>query len=114
MKKADQDIHLTLNFFYRMNSIKSCYTFSDIRSNVLFCGLLLAFIMLVIPMSTTEASPEDKRGAFVGMRGKKDPNFYDLYGYGDYGPSGGQVCEITIHTYCACGKRAGIVWRAVR
>ena len=88
-----------------MNSIKSCYIFSDIRSNVLFCGLLLAFIMLVIPMSTTEASPEDKRGAFVGMRGKKDPNFYDLYGYGDYGPSGGQVCEIVI-IISQCVRRA--------
>ena len=69
--------------------------------------------MLVIPMSTTEASPEDKRGAFVGMRGKKDPNFYDLYGYGDYGPSGGQVCEIVIESYCACGELYSILCCAV-
>jgi len=69
----------------RMNSTKSCRhtTFSDIRSNALNCGLLLAFILLVFPMNMTDAvEEEDKRAGFVGMRGKKDATFYDLYGGG--------------------------------
>merc|ERR1712141_693055 len=72
----------------RMNSTKSCRhtTFSDIRSNALNCGLLLAFILLVFPMNMTDAvEEEDKRAGFVGMRGKKDATFYDLYGGGGGG-----------------------------
>ena len=76
-----------MSFFLRMNSTKSCRrhtTFSDIRSNALSCGLLLAFILLVFPMNMTDATEEDldKRAGFVGMRGKKDATFYDLYGGG--------------------------------
>ena len=44
---------------------------------------MLAFILLVFPMNMTDASEEeDKRAGFVGMRGKKDATFYDLYGGG--------------------------------
>merc|ERR1712141_839601 len=79
----------------RMNSTKSCRrhtTFSDIRSNALSCGLLLAFILLVFPMNMTDATEEDldKRAGFVGMRGKKlkgyqaNMKFLGYPGYPEY------------------------------
>merc|ERR1712020_474124 len=71
----------------RMNSTKSCRhtTFSDIRSNALNCGLLLAFILLVFPMNMTDAvEEEDKRAGFVGMRGKKMKSYLNTMKYLGY------------------------------